>query len=298
MHFQFSDQKGYYAVRVVWRCAVAQSTELNGIVDTVKPSIHNRSSMANTVFLVGMAGSGKSTLAASYIEWLREGDQDVLVANLDPGATALPYNPDIDARKYVDIEKLMLDYKLGPNGALIMASDLIADHLEEIREEVADANPDLLLVDTPGQIELFAFREGGRFIARELTGDNATMVYLMDAPFSRSPLNFVSNIYLAAAIYSRIGHPQVYALSKTDLVSEAEVDQMVSWATEPEEAEMSIQKSETSSFSTITMELARAVFATGLLSEPIPVSAKENTGLVDLHGAVTRILTRGEDPTS
>ena len=254
--------------------------------------------MANTVFIVGMAGSGKSTLAASYIEWLREGDQDVLVANLDPGATALPYNPDIDARQYVDIEKLMLDYRLGPNGALIMASDLIADHLEEIREEIAAANPDLLLVDTPGQIELFAFREGGRFIARELTGENATMVYLMDAPFSRSPLNFISNIYLAAAIYSRIEHPQVYTLSKTDLVSEKEIDQMVSWATEPDEIELSIQKLENSSFSTITMELARAVFATGLLSEPIPVSAKENTGLVDLHAAVTRTLTRGEEPTS
>ena len=114
--------------------------------------------MANTVFLVGMAGSGKSTLTAAYSEWLKEGDQDVIVANLDPGVISLPYNPDIDARQYVDIEKLMLDYQLGPNGALLMASDLLADHLEDIRSEIEAANPDLLLVDTPGQIELFAFQ--------------------------------------------------------------------------------------------------------------------------------------------
>lgn len=254
--------------------------------------------MANTVFIVGMAGSGKSTLTASYLEWLRDSHHDILVANLDPGAIALPYNPDIDARRYVDIEKLMLDYKLGPNGALIMASDLIADHLEEIRGEIEDANPDLLLVDTPGQIELFAFREAGRFIARELTEDNSAVVYLIDAPFARSPLNFISNVYLAAAIYSRIEHPQVYVLSKTDLVPEQDIDQMISWATEPETFELSLRSSDELNLSTVTRDLARALFATGLLSEPIPVSAKENAGLVELNAALTRILTHGEEPST
>lgn len=166
--------------------------------------------MAHTVFIVGMAASGKSTLTAAYLEWLKSGDRDVLAVNLDPGATALPYNPDVDSRQYVDVEKLMLDHQLGPNGALIMASDLLADNLEEIRREIDEANPDLVLVDTPGQIELFAFREGGRFIARQLTQDNKAVIYLMDAPFSRSPLNFTSNVYLAAAIYSRIMQPQIY----------------------------------------------------------------------------------------
>jgi GTPase SAR1 family protein len=253
--------------------------------------------MAHTVFIVGMAGSGKSTLTASYLEWLKNNDQDVIVANFDPGATALPYSPDIDARQYVDIEKLMLDYRLGPNGALIMASDLLADRLEEIRGEIEDANPDLLLVDTPGQIELFAFREGGRFIARELTEDNSAVVYLMDAPFTRSPLNFVSNVYLAAAIYSRIAHPQVYVISKTDLVSEEDVDQIVSWTIEPEAFELSLSTLDDPNLAIVTRELANAVFRAGLLSEPISVSAKTNSGLVELNAAITRTLTRGEEPS-
>jgi GTPase SAR1 family protein len=251
--------------------------------------------MTDTVLIVGMAGSGKSTLTAAYLEWLKGGDRDVIVANLDPGAIALPYNPDIDARKYVDVEKLMLDYQLGPNGALIMASDLLADHLEEIREEIDEANPELVLVDTPGQIELFAFREGGRFIAREFTQGNAALIYLMDAVFSRSALNFTSNIFLAAAVYSRIMQPQVYALSKTDLVSESEIDAMVSWATEPEAFELAVQSLGEKNLSTITRDLANSVFGTGLLSEPISISAKENLGFVELNAAITRILTRGEE---
>lgn len=250
------------------------------------------------MFVVGMAGSGKSSLVAAYSEWLKSSDQDVLIVNLDPGAIALPYNPDIDARQYVDIEKLMLDYKLGPNGALIMASDLLADNLEEIRGEIGDANPDLLLVDTPGQIELFAFREGGRFLAKELTEDNRAMIYLMDAHFTRSPLNFISNIYLAAAVYSRIAQPQIYALSKIDLVSEQDVDMIVSWATEREAFEQSLLGVEDPNLSIITRNLANAVFDTGLLTEPIPVSSKDNSGIVDLNAAVTRILTGGEEPSS
>jgi GTPase SAR1 family protein len=251
--------------------------------------------MAHTVFIIGMAGSGKSTLTGAYLEWLKSGDRDVLSANLDPGATALPYNPDIDARRYVDIEKLMLDYQLGPNGALIMASDLLADHLEEIRGEIEEANPELVLVDTPGQMELFAFREGGRFIATQLTDDNRAVLYLMDAPFSRSPLNFTSNAYLAAATYSRIMLPQVYALTKTDLVTENEIDEMTSWVTEPEEFDLALGKLPEENLSVITRDLANAVFSAGLLSEPISISAKDNSGFVELNAAITRVLNRGDE---
>ena len=250
--------------------------------------------MAYTVFIIGMAGSGKSTLTAAYLEWLKSGDRDVIAVNLDPGATALPYNPDIDARRYVDIEKLMLDYQLGPNGALIMASDLLADHLEEIRQEIEEANPQLVLVDTPGQIELFAFREGGRFIAKQLTEDNCAVLYPMDAPFSRSPLNFTSNVYLAAATYARIMLPQVYALTKADLIADNEIDEMTTWATEPEAFDLALRTLPEKNLSVITRELANAVFNTGLITEPISISAKDNSGFVELNAAITRILTRGD----
>ncbi len=254
--------------------------------------------MTYTIFLVGMAGSGKSALAAAYSEWLRGKDQDILVANLDPGAIVFPYNPDIDARQYVDVEKLMLDYRLGPNGALIMASDLLADHLEEIRSEIDSANPDILLADTPGQIELFAFREGGRFIATELTEGDQAVIYLMDAPFTKYPLNFASNLFLAAAVYSRIQQSQILTLSKADLISEQEIDMILSWASDPDAFGQALRTIKEENFSLISRNLASAVFESGLLSEPIPVSAKNNSGFVDLHAAVTRILSGGEESST
>ncbi|HUO42190.1 MAG TPA: ATP/GTP-binding protein [Methylomirabilota bacterium] len=254
--------------------------------------------MSHFVFIVGMAGTGKSTLTGAYLDWLQNQDQDVLSLNLDPGATSLPYNPDIDARNYVDIRQLMLDYSLGPNGALIMASDLLADHLEEMRKEIDEANPDMIIADTPGQIELFAFREGGQFIANNLPDENCTLIYLMDSPFTRSPLNFISNLYLAAAIYSRVMKPQIYALSKSDLVSEQELDSIITWTTEPETLDQALLSVDDQNMSLVTRSLADAVFSTGLVTEPIPVSSKSNMGLLELHAAVTRTISAGQEPTS
>ena len=250
--------------------------------------------MPDVIFLVGMAGSGKSTLTGAYLDWLRSRDQNVLALNLDPGATALPYNPDLDSRNYVNVQQIMLDYSLGPNGALIMASDLLADHLEEMRQQIDQVNPDIVLADTPGQIELFAFREGGRFIANELTDDKRAIMYVMDSHFTREPLNFISSLYLAAAIYSRVMQPQLYVLSKADLVQETDIDRIINWTTDQDLFDEALLSVTDQNMSLVIKELASAIFASGLVSEPIPVSAKNNTGLVELDAAITRLLTGGD----
>ena len=128
-----------------------------------------------------------------------------------------------------------------------------------------------------------------------MSEDNQAVIYLMDAPFTRSPLNFVSNLYLAAAVYSRIEQPQIYAVSKTDLVSEQDVDTIISWTSDRDAFEQSLGTMPEQNLSIISRNLAGAVFDTGLLSEPIPVSAKKNTGLVELNAAITRTLTGGEE---
>jgi hypothetical protein len=73
---------------------------------------------------------------------------------------------------------------------------------------------------------------------------------------------------------------------------------IVSWATEPDAFDQSLQTIKEENFSLISRTLARAIFETGLLSEPIPVSAKNNSGLLELNAAVTRILSGGEEPST
>jgi len=250
-----------------------------------------------TVLIIGMAGSGKTVLTGTFLEWLKFKDQNVLSLNLDPGTLKLPYNPDIDVRDYININELMEKYELGPNGALILASDLLADHIEEIQSNVEEVDPDILLVDTPGQIELFAFRESGPFITRAISQERKAVVYLLDAPFCKNPLNYISNMFIAAAVYNRLLQPQVYVLSKADLIQKSDLENMVDWSDDINLLETSLKESSGSVSTILIRDLALSLYRTELMTEPIPISSKTEEGFVELYAALTRIISGGEELT-
>lgn len=253
--------------------------------------------MVFITFIIGTAGSGKSLLTASFSEWLKISEQDVATLNLDPGAVKLPYTPDIDVRDYVTIDEIMEEYDLGPNGALIMAADLIAGEIENISREIEGFNPNILLVDTPGQMELFAFRASGPYIAKEISKDPKAIVYLFDAVFSLNPLNYVSNMFLSAAVYMRFLLPQLHVLSKCDLLSQGDVDTIVEWSEDRATLEAAIDKRLEGEGRLLSYRLSRAIYQLGLNFPLISVSAKTNEGFVELNAALERIFAGGEKIT-
>lgn len=249
------------------------------------------------VFIIGTAGSGKSLLTAAFCEWLKMSKQNVTVVNMDPGALTLPYSPDVDVRNYVDVGRLMEEYGLGPNGALIMAADLIADEIEKISEEIEDLKSDIILVDTPGQMELFAFRESGPYIASELTREPKAIVYLFDAVFSFSPLNYVSNLFLSAAVYNRFFLPQVHLLSKRDLLPKEDINEIVDWSANPKALENAIEQKLEGTRRLLSRNMMRAIYQLGLRFLLTPISAKTNEGMINFNMALERILAGGEKYT-
>lgn len=248
-------------------------------------------------FIMGTAGSGKSLFTAAFSEWLKMSKQDVAVVNLDPGVLKLPYSPDVDVRNYVDVGDLMEKYELGPNGALIMAADLIADEVENITKDIEAVDADLVLVDTPGQMELFAFRASGPYIVNELTREPKAIVYLFDAVFSINPLNYVSNMFLSAAVYNRFFQPQVHLLSKCDLIPKKEVETITDWSANPRALEDSIEQKLEGTKRLFSRNMMHAINRLGLKFLLIPVSAKTNEGLINFNTTLERILTGGEKYT-
>lgn len=246
------------------------------------------------VFIIGTAGSGKSLLTATYGDWLKMSKQDVAIVNLDPGALTLPYSPDVDVRDFVDLGGLMEEYGLGPNGALVMAADLIADKIEQISEEVEDLKSDIVLVDTSGQMELFAFRASGPYIAKELTKEAKAMVYLFDSVFSVDPLNYVSNLFLSTAVHNRFFMPQVHLLSKTDLLPTEEVNRIVDWSANPKALEASIERNLEGTKRLLSRNIMRVIHHLGLKFLLLPVSAKTNDGMINLNTVLERLLADGE----
>jgi len=246
------------------------------------------------IFIIGTAGSGKSLLTASLNEWLKVGKQKAATVNLDPGVLHLPYVPDIDIRDQININDIMEEYGLGPNGALVLAADLIAEESERIGGEIEDLQSDVVLVDTPGQMELFAFRASGPYIANEMTTEQKAIVYLFDAVFSFNPLNYVSNMFLAAAVYNRFFFPQMHVLSKCDLLPPEEANRIVDWSSRPEALEAAIDEKLTGTRRLLSRDMVNAIYRLGLEFQLIPVSGKTNEGLINLTSALERILVGGE----
>ncbi len=119
------------------------------------------------IFVTGTAGAGKSLLTSALKRWYVNRGENAIAVNLDPGVVNLPYEPDVDVRLRVNLHDVMEDYGLGPNGALILAADLMATKLPELQEEVDSFKAEYVIIDTPGQTELFAFRESGEYIVKE-----------------------------------------------------------------------------------------------------------------------------------
>jgi hypothetical protein len=119
-------------------------------------------------------------------------------------------------------------------------------------------------------------------------------VYLFDAVFSFNPLNYVSNMFLSAAVYNRFFFPQLHALSKCDLLPPEEAKRIVEWSADPDALEAVIEEKLSGTRMLLSRDMMHAIYNLGLEFELIPVSGKTNEGLINLSSALQRILVGGE----
>jgi hypothetical protein len=233
-------------------------------------------------------------LASVLKRWYEERESDVIVLNLDPGALKLPYKPDVDIRDYVDIKQIMDEYELGPNGALIAASDMIAVNLSNVKEEIEEQKPDYVIVDTPGQLELFAFRESGPYVVNNLSEENKLVLFLYDFTVASSPFNFLSTALLYNSLRLRLNLPQIPVLTKTDL-SKILTKKIMDWCIKPKLLEDELAKEKDSERYLIAYEIFKAFSRQALLPTPLPVSSITWNGMLNLGSAISNILRGGEE---
>lgn len=246
------------------------------------------------IFVTGTAGSGKSLLTSKIYEYYTTNGAFAAILNLDPGVETLPYACDIDARDHVDVVSIMKQYDLGPNGAMIMANDLIASKIDVFQDEISKINPDYLLVDTPGQIELFAYRTSGPFLVKSFDGSEKVNIFLYDGALITSPVNFVSVALLATSIKLRLNLPNVNVLTKTDLIGN-KLKEILSWSTNLKVLEDAISKEADGETYTLTTNILRGLNLGGFAQGLIPISNVTGEGMVNLESALSRIINLGEE---
>ncbi len=246
------------------------------------------------IFIIGTAGSGKSLLTANLFDHYTKNSNFVGVLNLDPGVENLPYTCDVDVREYVDLVSIMRQYDLGPNGAMIMASDLIASKIDDLQRDVDNVNPDYLIIDTPGQIELFAYRTSGPFFAQNFNVEQKAAIFLHDGSLVTTPTNFVSMALLASSIKLRLNLPIVNALTKIDLI-EDRIRDILKWSSNLRSLEDAIAKQSNGESYTLVMNILRSLNYGGFSQGLIPVSNATGDGMINLEAALSRILNLGEE---
>nr|ACO15520.1 ATP-binding domain 1 family member C [Caligus clemensi] len=188
--------------------------------------------MRYAYFVMGPAGSGKSTLVSSIVNHGIVTKRTINAINLDPAAEHFDYSPLLDVRDFIQVEDAMEDpdLRLGPNGGLIFCLEYLSENMDWLQNELgADENDsDYLILDCPGQIELYTHMDVMRRISDSLSswGFRVAGLFLIDANFMVDGGKFISGSMAALSTMVNLEIPHINILSKLDLLSPASRKQL------------------------------------------------------------------------
>ncbi|XP_072263279.1 GPN-loop GTPase 1 [Pyxicephalus adspersus] len=173
------------------------------------------------MIVLGMAGSGKTTFTQRVTAHLHEKGSAPYIINLDPAVHEIPFPANIDIRDTVNYKEVMKQYGLGPNGGIVTALNLFATRFDQVVKfiEKRQKNSRFVLIDTPGQIEVFTWSASGAIITEALASSfPSVVVYVMDTSRSVNPVTFMSNMLYACSIMYKTKLPFIVVMNKTDII--------------------------------------------------------------------------------
>lgn len=175
-----------------------------------------------TVILnIGMAGSGKSTLMHQMCRQMVLRGKRIYSINLDPAVMKVEYPCAVDIRDNIKYKDVMKEFNLGPNGAIVTCLNLFATKFDQVLKFIEDKEDELdyVLIDTPGQIEVFSMSASGQIICDTLAVAYPTVVnYVIDIPKCARPVTFMSNMLYATSILYKTKVPFLVAFNKCDVI--------------------------------------------------------------------------------
>ena len=155
--------------------------------------------------------------------------QPPYVINLDPAVRNVPFESNIDIRDSLNYKEVMREYNLGPNGGILTSLNIFAtkiDQIINILEKRTAPNPETpkakpiknIIVDTPGQIEVFVWSASGSILLDSLASSFPTVIaYIIDTPRTSSTSTFMSNMLYACSILYKTKLPMILVFNKSDV---------------------------------------------------------------------------------
>lgn len=175
------------------------------------------------------------------------------VINLDPAVRNVPFDSNIDIRDSLNYKEVMREYNLGPNGGILTSLNIFATKIDQVMailEKRTVPNSDgpkakpinNIIVDTPGQIEVFVWSASGSILLDSLASTFPTVIaYIVDTPRTSSTNTFMSNMLYACSILYKTKLPMILVFNKTD-VKDADFAQ--TWMTDFEAFQAALKQDE------------------------------------------------------
>jgi GTPase SAR1 family protein len=140
-----------------------------------------------------------------------------MAVNLDPAAELFTYRCDVDIREAITLDDAMEEMELGPNGGLVFALEYFTENIDWFQEKLENfGDNDYLLIDCPGQVELYTHLDVlPRLISclREI-GFAMCAVYCTEATFLHDVYKFCSASLCALSAMNALGLPHWNVLTK------------------------------------------------------------------------------------
>ena len=186
-----------------------------------KLTVKNRK-LTVSLIILGMAGSGKTTFVKKLEEEIAKVDRESYIINMDPAVHDTLYEPNLDIRDTINYKDIMLANGLGPNGAIITCLNLFATNIHKVVDLLEQRSElDYVVVDTPGQLEVFSWSASGKLISDSMSLIFPTvLIYIVDIPRCQNPNTFSSNMLYALSIMYKMKLPLILAFNKKDVVGE------------------------------------------------------------------------------
>ena len=156
---------------------------------------------------------------------MNEKSKKACFINLDPGNLSLKVKPKVDVREWVKSEEVMKKFNLGPNYGIIKSMELIEEKVEVICERIEEREEEFKLIDTPGQIELFLYRDVGKKILKRIASkERSIILFLIDVNDLKDGEKFVSIVAWNAILMLRLAENVVTLINKSDLLKDEEIE--------------------------------------------------------------------------
>ena len=251
--------------------------------------------MSRNLYILGTAGSGKTTLTHAFQTWMQSQGLDAITVNLDPGVEDLPYAPDVDVRDWIRLDEIMAQRGLGPNGAQIVAADMLALNANELADVLGKFQTNFALIDTPGQMELFTFRESSRIVIDAFGREDSVLVYLNDPALVRQPSGLVSSMLFVATTQFRHSLPFINVLSKADLLLPEDLERVVKWSTDPFALYDALVQAEATPRVVLDAAFFESLERIGVFKRLTAVSSEIPFGFEEIYAQVQMVFEGGED---